>query len=101
MDSSPANQGAQDFGRAEFVPLPETPLPYNPEKTRENYRGVIALILIALMAAIIAVSFALLWLHPDRNKDLQQFFSIVYGPVVALVGAATGYYFGSQSANKQ
>jgi len=92
--------GVEDFGFAVPVRVPETTVPYNPEKTRENYRGIIALILIALMSALIAVSFALFWIHPDRSKDLQQFFSLIFGPVVALVGAATGYYFGSQSANK-
>lgn len=87
-----------NFGQIEPTPIARAaPVSYSPDKTRENYRGIIALILIALMAAIIAISFALLWIHPDRNKDLQQFFAVVYGPVVALVGAATGYYFGSQS----
>jgi len=91
----------EDFGPLAMSPGPElAAVPYNPEKTRENYRGIIALILIGLMSTLIAASFALFWIHPDRSKDLQQFFSLIFGPVVALVGAATGYYFGSQSANK-
>jgi hypothetical protein len=98
---APANLPIEDFGRTEAVPAPEAaPVPYNPERARENYRGIIALILIALMSALITASFALFWIHPDRSKDLQQFFSLIFGPVVALVGAATGYYFGSQSANR-
>ncbi len=91
----------EDFGPPASPPVPEpAAIPYNPEKIRENYRGIIAMILISLMAALIAASFTLFWLHPDRSKDLEHFFSLIFGPVVALVGAATGYYFGSQSANK-
>jgi hypothetical protein len=90
----------EDFGLAAAVRLPPTTVPYDPDKTRENYRGLIAMILISVMSTLIAASFALFWIHPDRSKDLQQFFSLIFGPVVALVGAATGYYFGSQSANK-
>ena len=91
----------ENFGPPASSPIPgPAAVPYNPERARENYRGVIALILIALMGALITASFTLFWIHPDRSKDLQQFFSLIFGPVVALVGAATGYYFGSQSANR-
>ncbi len=95
---TPATASVEDFGSAATSHALVATVPYDPERARENYRGVIALILIGLMAALITATFALFWLHPDRSKDVQQFFSLIFGPVVALVGAATGYYFGSQSA---
>ena len=73
---------------------------YDPTKTRENFRGAIALVLIALMAVTVAVSLALIWVHPDRSKDLHDLLALVFGPLVALVGTATGYYFGSQAASR-
>ena len=69
-------------------------------KARESVRGWIALSLIGLLAATIIVSFILLWIHPDRSKELHDLLALVFGPLVALVGAATGYYFGSQAADK-
>lgn len=75
-------------------------IPYDPLRNRENIRGTIALLLIGLMAATILVSFVMLWIHPDRSKELHELLALTFGPLVALVGAATGYYFGSQSVNK-
>jgi len=75
-------------------------VPFDPMKARENVRGWIALSLIGLLAATIIVSFVLLWIHPDRSKELHDLLALVFGPLVALVGAATGYYFGSQAASK-
>jgi hypothetical protein len=75
-------------------------IPYDPTKARESVRGWIALSLIALLATTILVSFVLLWIHPDRSKELHDLLALVFGPLVALVGAATGYYFGSQAAVK-
>lgn len=90
------------LGTADATPLPEPQTkPWNSEEMRENFRGIIAFLLIFIMASIIAASFMLFWIHPDRSDKIQQFFSLVFGPVVALVGAATGYYFGSQAAQKQ
>jgi hypothetical protein len=75
-------------------------VPYDPMKARENVRGWIALSLIGLLAGTILVSFILLWIHPERSKELHDLLALIFGPLVALVGAATGYYFGSQAATK-
>ena len=75
-------------------------VPYDPLKERENVRGAVALLLIGLMAATIVASFILLWIHPDRSRELHDLLALVFGPLVALVGAATGYYFGAQAADR-
>jgi hypothetical protein len=90
-----------DLGSVSASPSPafET-IKYDPAPQRESVRGRIALFLIILMAATILGSFAILWFHPDRDKELHELLSLIFGPLVALVGAATGYYFGSQAATK-
>ncbi len=70
-------------------------VPYDPARARESVRGIIALSLIALLAAVIIASFVLLWIHPDRVGELHSLLGLVFAPLIALVGAATGYYFGS------
>lgn len=93
--------GVEDFGSPAPVPVTEAKaVRYNPDRVRENMRGLLAIWLIGIMAATIVGSFLLLWIHPDRSKELHELLALVFGPLVALVGAATGYYFGSQSANR-
>jgi hypothetical protein len=74
--------------------------PFNKEKMQESVRGNIAIGLIALLAATVIASFVLIWVHPDRNKEVHDWLDVTFNPLVALVGAATGYYFGSHSATK-
>lgn len=88
-----------ELGSASSDPSPGYALQqYDPTETRENFRGTIALGLIALMALTVIV--ALVWRHPDRSKELHDLLALVFGPLVALVGTATGYYFGSQAASR-
>lgn len=71
--------------------------PYDPAPARENVRGWIAQALICILGGTILVSFVFLWLHADKSKELHDFLAVIFGPLVALVGAATGYYFGASS----
>jgi hypothetical protein len=65
-------------------------------RARENIRGIIALGLIALLSAVVVVSLILIWVHPERSKELHELLVLVFGPLIALVGSATGFYFGSK-----
>lgn len=90
-----------ELGSASSGPSPAYDVKaYDPTKTRENFRGVIALGLIALMAITVFFSLLLVWVHPDRTKELHDLLALVFGPLIALVGTATGYYFGSQAASR-
>jgi hypothetical protein len=96
-----SQQGSLDLGSAADTTVSDfRVVPYDPMKAPENVRGWIALSLIGLLAGTILVSFILLWIHPDRSKELHDLLALIFGPLVALVGAATGYYFGSQAAAK-
>lgn len=71
-----------------------------PEAKRENVRGLLAGSLVLLLAVVILASFAQQWIHPDRDRELHEWMNLVFSPLVALVGAATGFYFGVNSARR-
>ena len=88
---------------ASIVLPPERPplLPREP-KQREWVRAFLALALVAVFA--VEVIFSIWFLAhscPDLDsavKALKELAEVFLGPTVALVGAATGFYFGrSQS----
>jgi hypothetical protein len=75
--------------------LPEL-RPFDPEPQRERLRGWIALGLLAMLALVLVCSFISLWAGIDGEK-LQTVLTILVGPLVALVSAATGFYYGSHT----
>jgi hypothetical protein len=69
---------------------------YDPGEHRESVRGIIAQWLVLILAGIVTAAFWLVvWKGNDSASALLQ---IVLGPVVALVGSATGFYFGVERA---
>jgi hypothetical protein len=70
--------------------------PFDPEPQRERLRGWIALGLLAMFALVLLCSFISLWAGIDGDK-LQTVLTILVGPLVALVSAATGFYYGSRA----
>ncbi len=80
-----------------------TPAPpvkdYDLDRKREGWRGVIALWLLALLTLTVLFAFAIFWTNPQDLGNLKDLLAIIFGPIAALVGAATGYYFGA-SANR-
>jgi len=75
--------------------LPEL-RPFDPEPQREHLRGWIALWLLAMLALVLLCSFISLWAGIDGEK-LRTVLTILVGPLVALVSAATGFYYGSRT----
>jgi hypothetical protein len=71
--------------------------PFNIAKEQEKVRGVIAQALIVLLAVIILFAFISLWTFSSGFPDLEKLMTIVFGPVIALVGTAIGYYFGGKT----
>lgn len=91
---------------------------YNPAQDREKKRGQIATWLVALLIGVAAAPFLLILVRgvcvaADANTaslaastcaglpavDLIEVLQLVLTPVVALVGAATGFYFGEKSGS--
>jgi hypothetical protein len=76
---------------AGLAPLAVAPIPLQ----REQRRGQIALLLVALLIAVILISFIMLWLLPaDRFDGLMELLQILFAPIIGLVGAVTGFYYG-------
>ena len=86
--------------------------PYDPLRARETKRGQIAIWLVWALVGVIAVVVltgvctTLLCLKPDDQctakaldlTSLRVVVELVLTPLVGLVGAVTGFYFGEQSA---
>jgi hypothetical protein len=70
--------------------------PFDPEPQRERLRGWIAIGLLGMLAFVLLCSFVSLWLKID-NESLRNVLTILVGPLVALVSAATGFYYGSRA----
>jgi hypothetical protein len=66
---------------------------------REGLRGRLAMGLVMTFAGTIILSFGMVAYNPGRLDAVTAILDAVLGPLVALVGAATGYYFGSREAD--
>ena len=81
--------------------VPEGPALFNIAKEQEKVRGLIAQALIVLLAVIILFAFISLWTYSSTFGDLEKLLTIVFAPVIALVGTAIGYYFGGKTAKDE
>lgn len=75
-----------------------TGAPFDPEPQRERIRGWIALSLLGMLAIVLLLAFVSMWAGMD-TEVLQTVLTIIFGPLVALVSAATGFYYGSRSSS--
>ena len=69
---------------------------FNISKAQEKVRGRIAQGLIVMLAIVILLAFISLWHYRSSFADLEKLMTIIFGPVIALVGTAIGYYFGGK-----
>jgi len=67
--------------------------------TIENVRAQVARSLVAILAVVVLFSFLTLWLisPPPGIGDLEKLLTIIFGPLIALVSGAIGYYFGGKT----
>jgi hypothetical protein len=92
----------------DLVEAPPTPTTHEISLKQENTRKLLAIILLLILAAEVAEAF--IWVFcafyftAKYTKDIdilmKDILSIIFGPTIALVGAATGFYFGSNAGNK-
>jgi hypothetical protein len=76
---------------------PPPAIPYDPRRQRESIRGVVAALLLGLLCFIVIASFLSYWLDVVEQDALEGLLTIIFAPVIGLVGAATGFYFGGSS----
>lgn len=82
----------------EFVAPPEAPYTIKEPPQREWVRAGLAVLLVLIFAGEVAFSIDFLW-HSKLNLNdaiaaLKELAALYVSPTVALVGAATGFYFG-------
>lgn len=75
---------------------------FDPEPQREIIRGKIATQLLWMLAGVLLLTFISIWFSKWLGMDsemLRTVLTIIFGPLVTLVSAATGFYYGSRSSS--
>jgi hypothetical protein len=69
-------------------------------RKREDARRWLALIVVASLAFIVVASFVSLWYYSKINSidDIVKVIDAVTSPVIGIVGAVTGFYFGESQS---
>lgn len=76
---------------------PEVTGNYDPGRYQDATRSYIAYWLLGLLTLMVVGGFGMLLVVPTVTfDDLKGILELVFGPIVALVSAATGFYFGAQ-----
>ena len=108
----PPDEGSVDLSREipsgveqQSSPTPPSTgsVPYDPERDREAMRGKIALWLLCMLAGVLLLAFISIWLKNLIGMDIEMLrtvLTIIFGPLVTLVSAATGFYYGSRSSSR-
>ena len=102
ITSSPPGNGTPASESVDLSTQPsptiETSIPqgnrFDPEPQREIIRGKIALRLLWTLVGVLLLTFISMWLKMEEEK-LRTVLTIIFGPLVTLVSAATGFYYGS------
>ncbi len=74
----------------------ETDRPSTEEK-RESLRGTIAYALLGILAFVVVGSFVTLWFNWGTGEELDTLLTLLFAPLIGLVGAVTGFYYGERS----
>src|SRR5882757_1245188 len=94
------------------VPDPDQPAPglnspkikaYDPDEFRDQARKRITYWLLGLLTLLVTYAFGGLFLIENKPsfEHLKSLVEMLLGPLIALVSAATGFYFGAQSSKKK
>jgi len=100
-DITPSSPAPPDLSQQPPPPSDQQTIPtvpYDPEPQRELIRGKIALWLLCMLAGVLLLAFISMWLKMD-TEALRTVLTIIFGPLVTLVSAATGFYYGSRSSS--
>ncbi len=83
-----------DAARDESIPL--TKENYDPLPQEDAARRWIAFILLGLLIFICLSAFLIILILPSHIESAFQVLQIIFTPVIALVSAATGFYYGTR-----
>jgi hypothetical protein len=71
--------------------------PYNLDKTRERARAYLASSLTLLLATVVLILVVAVTARSYPTKEAVDLLGVLLSPLVALVGAATGFYYGGKT----
>lgn len=78
---------------------PEPAGDYDPRPVEDGARRTIAYLLIGLLWVIVSAILIMLAWQSVEIKDLKEF-GVLLSPIIVLVSAATGFYYGTKSSGK-
>ena len=87
----------EDPQRSEKMPEPGGV--YDPRPVEDSARRTIAYLLISLLWLIVAAILIMIGWQSVAIADLKEF-GVLLSPIVVLVSAATGFYYGTKSNGK-
>jgi hypothetical protein len=85
--------GVIDLGPID-LDLESAPVQLGPALPVERTRALLAYLLLGLLAVIILTLIGLLGAHRLSVQDFNEVAGVVMSPIIGLLGAATGYYYG-------
>lgn len=98
VDETPNLDFSNDTISETQPPAPKVGGDYDPRPQEDGARRTIAYLLIGLLWLIISGILILLSFGSITVADLKEF-AVVLGPIVTLVSAATGFYYGTKSTS--
>jgi hypothetical protein len=94
--SSPLKRGEE---MAPGLVYPKKGGEWSPARQREWMRGVIAIGLLACILVVLITVLAALWYRKANMQELTSLMNLTFVPVITLLSAATGFYFGQRSTS--
>jgi hypothetical protein len=70
---------------------------WDPTKHREWMRSALAIGLVINLPLLLTVCAAMLWSQRASIDEMSTFLGLVYTPIITLLGAAVGFYFGQRA----
>lgn len=95
-DGSKRDENAKDYSVDQSREEEWNAVAYDPRPGEDGARRTIAYALIGLLAIIVFAVLLLLAFGVVEVTELKDF-SVLLGPVITLVSAATGFYYGTRS----
>lgn len=70
--------------------------PYDPRQQEDSARRRIAYVLLSILGLVVIWALGVASFFPNSIESVLKMLQIILGPIIALVSAATGFYFGSK-----
>jgi hypothetical protein len=100
--NSPGTTDVLDYSKEDTsetkVSTPEVGKDYDPRPQEDGARRTIAYLLIGLLWLVTVAIFLLLGFGSLVVTDIKEF-AVLLGPIVTLVSAATGFYYGTKTSS--